>query len=93
MPMRTDHGLLVVHDEADGTMSLSICAKVVGGKPTDIYAQYFHAKQVNIDHDVALTRLGRLRYTDEIVEVSSRIDGVVSVRHPRYDDQPSEAGR
>ena len=85
MPMHTDRGLLVLHDEADGTTSLSICAKVIDGKPTNVYAQYYHARVV-IDHDVALTRLGGNRFTDEIVEVASRGDGVVTVRYPKYDD-------
>lgn len=87
MPMHADRGLLVVHDEADGTTSLSICAKVVKGKPANVYAQYFHARRVKIEPDVALTRLGSIRYTDEIVEVASRGDGVITVRYPRYDDQ------
>lgn len=85
MPNHIDRGLLVVHDEADGTTSLSICAKVIDGKPTNVYAQYHHAPRVEIDHDVALTTLGGNKYTDEIVEVYSR-GGVVSVRYPRYDD-------
>ncbi len=88
MPQHADRGLLVVHDEADGTTSLSICAKVVDGKPTNVYAQYHRAQQVVIDDDVALTRHGATRYTKEIVEVTGQLDGVVNVRHPRYTDQP-----
>jgi len=93
MPMHTDRGLLVLHDEADGTTSLSICAKVIEGVPVNVYAQYSHAKRVSIDHDVVLARAGSNRYTDEIVEVSTSGDGVVSVRYPRYDNQPDGAIR
>jgi len=84
MPKHTDRGLIVVHDEADGTTSLSICSKVVDGKPVNVYAQYHHA-QVKIDRDVVLTPAGGDRYTSEIVEVYSR-GPVVNVRYPRYDD-------
>lgn len=88
MPMRTDRGLLVVHDEADGTTSLSICAKIVNGRPADVYARYFHARQVAIAPGVALTSVGRSRHTSEIVEVTSD-GGVVSVRYPRYREEPA----
>ena len=84
--MHPDRGLLVVHDEADGTMSLSICAKVIDGKARNVYARYHHAPRVEIDADVALTRRGSTRFTTEIVEVTSFDDGVVNVRHPKYDD-------
>jgi hypothetical protein len=87
MPKHTDRGLVVFHDEADGSTSLSICARVVDGRPADVYAQYFHAK-VKIDDDVALTRLGASRYTDQIVEVTSRDNKVVTVRYPKYDPLP-----
>jgi hypothetical protein len=86
MPMHPNHGLLVVHDETDGTTSLSICAKVVDGKPRNVYAQYHHATRVEIDADVVLTRRGRTRFTTEIVEVTSAGDGVVNVRYPKYSD-------
>lgn len=86
MPLHTDRGLLVVQDEADGTTSLAICARVVAGRPVDVYAQYFRAT-VNIDSDVALTTLGKVRYSDAIVEVFSHGDGVVNVRYPRYADR------
>ena len=88
MPMHPDRGLLVVHDEPDGTTSVSICAKVIDGRPQDVYAQYHHAPRVDIDADVALTRRGRNRYTSEIVEVTSLGDGVVNVRYPKYDPHP-----
>lgn len=88
MPIPTDRGMLVVHTEADGTTSLSVCAKVINGRPTDVYARHHHAWRVNIDPDVALTPHGKDRYTREIVEVSRSADGVVSVRYPRYDDHP-----
>lgn len=88
MPMHTDRGLVVLHDEADGTTSLSICARVVDGQPTNVYAEYAHAKLVKVDHDVALTRVGGNRYTDGIVEVSSRNDGIVNIRYPKYDNHP-----
>lgn len=84
MPLHTDRGLIVIHDEADGTASVAICAKVVDGQATDVYAQYFHAK-VKVDHDVALRRIGTNSFTDEIVEVASVGDSVVSVRYPKYD--------
>jgi hypothetical protein len=86
MPMHPNHGLLVLHDEADGTTSLSICARVIDGKPRDVYARYHRAPRVEVDADVALTRRGRTRFTTEIVEVTSFDDGVVNVRYPRYDD-------
>jgi hypothetical protein len=89
MPSKLDHGLLVIHDEPDGTTSLSICAKVIDGKPANVYAQYFHARHVKIDDDVALTRSGSNRYTAEVVEVNGQSGDVVSVRHPRYDDPPA----
>jgi hypothetical protein len=81
--MHTDRGLVFVHDEADGTTSLSICAKVINGEPTDVYARYNHAPQVQIAPDVAFTSNGRSRHTTEIVEVASR-DGLVTVRYPKY---------
>jgi hypothetical protein len=86
MPKHTDRGLIVVHDEADGTTSLAICAKVVDGKPTNVYARYYHAPHLQIAPDVELTTHGRARYTEEIVEVASR-NGVVTVRYPRYNEQ------
>lgn len=85
MPNHIDRGLLVVHDEPDGTITLSICAKVVNGKPTNVYARYHHAAHVDIDNAVALTSLHGNRFTTEIVEVSSRA-GIVNVRYPDYDD-------
>ena len=88
MPMHPDRGLLVVHDETDGTTSVLICAKVIDGKPQDVYAQYHHAPRVEIDPDVALIRRGRNRFTKEIVEVTSAGDGVVNVRYPKYDPLP-----
>jgi len=83
MPKHTDRGLLVVHDEADGTTSLAICSKVVDGQPVNVYAEYHHA-QVKIDQDVRLTKANGDRYTDDIVEVFAR-GAVVNVRHPKYD--------
>lgn len=88
MPTPIDRGMLVVHAEPDGTTSLSICAKVIDGKPTDVYARHHHAQRVNIAPDVALTPHGRNRYTREIVEVASGADGVINVRYPRYTDHP-----
>ena len=88
MPIPIDRGMLVVHAEPDGTTSLSICAKVINGKPTDVYARHHHARRVNIDADVALAHHGKDRYTHEIVEVASGADGVISVRYPRYADHP-----
>jgi len=88
MPNNIDRGLLVVHDEADGTTSLSICAKVVHGAPTDVYAKYNHASQVSIDGDVHLTRQGHSRYTHEIVEVINEGQAGITVRYPRYDEHP-----
>lgn len=85
MPNQIDRGLLVVHDEPDGTTTLSICANVVDGKPTNVYARYHNAPRVEIDHDVALTTLHGNRFTSEIVEVAN-FNGVVSIRYPRYDD-------
>jgi hypothetical protein len=86
MPKHTDRGLLFVHEELDGTISLSICSKVVDGKPVDVYAQYHHAPQVKIDRDVVLTPSSSSdRYTDDIVEVFTR-GPVVTVRYPKYDD-------
>jgi hypothetical protein len=87
MAIPTDRGMLVVHPEADGTTSLSICAKVINGKPTDVYASFRHAPGVRIDPDVVLIPHGRDQYTREIVEVSGSVDGVVSVRYPKYDDR------
>ena len=86
MPMHPDRGLLVVHDEPDGTFSLSVCARVIDGTARDVYARYHHAPRVEIAPDVALTRRGRTRFSTEIVEVTSVADGVVDVRYPRYDD-------
>jgi hypothetical protein len=88
MPIPTDRGMLVVHAEADGTTSLSICAKVINGQPTDVYARHHHALRVNIDPDVKLTPHGKNRYTQEIVEVVGSVEGVVSVRYPKYDAHP-----
>ena len=85
MPKHIDRGMLVVHDEPDGTTSLSICASVVDGKPTGVYAQYHHARSVHIDRDVTLAGAGGTRYTNEIVEVSSLPGGGVMVRRPAYD--------
>ena len=87
MHVRTDRGLLVVQEEADGTTSLAICARVVAGRPVDVYAQHFRPTTVNIDSDVSLTTLGKVRYSDGIVEVFSHGDGVVNVRYPRYADR------
>jgi len=88
MPMPIDRGMLVVHAESDGTTSLSICAKVINGKPTDVYAQHHHARRVSIDSDVALIPHGKDRYTREIVEVATGADGAIRVRYPRYADHP-----
>jgi hypothetical protein len=82
MPNRIDHGLLVVHDEGDGTTSLSICARVIQGEPVNVFARYPHAQRVEIAPDVELIQHGNSRHTKEIVEVDGR-SGVVSVRYPR----------
>ena len=79
-----DHGLVVIRDEADGTKTVSVCARVVHGTPRHTYATYLRAPQVVVEPRVAMTRHGDSAFTTEIAEVVRQDDDVVYISFPDY---------
>jgi hypothetical protein len=76
----TDHGIAVVQEVADGLKEVMVCDAVSAGQPNNVYAVHFGVKKVQVHPGVRLKHTSELSYTRQIVEVSSKQDGVVHVR-------------
>jgi hypothetical protein len=79
MPM-TDRGVVAVQQESDGTTSVLVCAGVRANRPFGVFARYAHLPSALVQPEVPLRRVGRVAFTEGIVEVSRGEGGVVSIR-------------
>ncbi|MEV6929366.1 hypothetical protein AB0M46_33420 [Dactylosporangium sp. NPDC051485] len=82
MPNQHDYGLVVLQTAADGTQTLSVCAKVVDGQPVATTASYTGKLHINLHANARFTSLGRARVSSDILEVFADSAGVVHVRQP-----------
>lgn len=76
----TDHGYAILVDENDDTMSVIVCADVIGGVPHNAYAVHAHQSSVEVDDRIKLVNSNNGRHTNEVVEVSGDSWGTVHVR-------------
>jgi len=78
MPM-TDRGIVAVHQESDGTLSLVVCAGVKANRPYGVFAKYSHVPSDLIRTALPLRKAGEFRHTEEIVEVSRGESGFIEI--------------
>ncbi len=84
MPKEFDHGLVVVERAPDGTSTVSVCARVVGGRPVHPLATHTGLKTVEIAPDVRLASRGSTRYSHEMMAVYTDERGVLHIANPQH---------
>jgi hypothetical protein len=85
MMLPTDHGIVVIADEADGLKTVMVCASFRDGEPVDVYAMHWLVPDVEIHAGVNLVALrpGSYRgYTDGLATVVRDDVGTVHVLPP-----------
>jgi len=85
MTLPTDHGIVVITDEADGLKTVRVCAGFRDGEPIDVFAMHRSVPAVEIHAGVNLVALrpgGYRGFTDAVATVFRDDAGTVHVFPP-----------
>lgn len=80
MSNMTDRGLVAIQPEAGGRATVTVCARVVRGRPAGAYAVHANVPTVVVDPGVQLWSGANVRYSAAIVEVFRGEDGAVHIQ-------------
>jgi hypothetical protein len=85
----TDHGYVVVEDQADGTKKVIVCDGVTAGQPQNAIAIHFKCTSLRVHSGVRMERSAAgTAHTRKVVEVFAESRGVVHLRALNRDASP-----
>jgi len=80
MSNMTDRGLVAIRREAGGRATVTVCARVVRGRPAGAFAVHANVPTVVVDPGIQLWSTDDLRYSAAVVEVFRGDDGTVHIQ-------------